>query len=489
MMMGKTLPLLGSSVLVALFAATVSAQAPAAPPMLGFDLSADTGKNAANSAANTAAGQLVDGIAAIVDKDVITLRELRRRSEQIRSELARQNIAVPADAILQRQVLQRLISERVEDHEAARMNVRISDEQVNAAIETIAARNNISVAQMRSQIEANTTWAEYRRTLARDLLHDRMRQLAVDHTLMVSDAEVDAYLKEQAAQRTSQAAGQAAVGGPEILTLAQILVRVPEGATSDQVAELRLKAQELWSHARANADFAALAAAASDGTEALEGGMLGARPVDGWPELFLEAIGSQGAGYVSDIIQSGNGFHIVKVVERGRAGADAASATSDTLAPAPVTQTHARHILIKTSTVVSDDQARQRLEQLRQRIAAGESFADLARRFSSDASAPQGGDLGWVNPGETVPAFAEAMDALAEGEVSIPVKSQFGWHLITVEARRVQDMAQELLRMQARQTIFERRAQPAFENWLAQLHDQAYIDNRLEKRQQLEQSL
>jgi len=129
------------------------------------------------------------------------------------------------------------------------------------------------------------------------------------------------------------------------------------------------------------------------------------------------------------------------------------------------------------------------VEQLRQRIAAGESFADLARRFSADATAPQGGDLGWVNPGDTVPAFAQAMDALSEGEVSAPVQSPFGWHLITVEARRVQDMANELLRMQARQTLFERRAQPAFENWLAQLHDQAYIDNRLEKRQQLEQSL
>jgi len=467
------------AVLTTALAAPASAQSPAAPPVLSQEA-----VPAAPARTSGTPGQLVDGIAAIVDKDVITLRELRLRTEQFRIELARQNIAAPPQAILQRQVLQRLIAERVEDHEAARLNVRVGDEQVDQAIATIAARNNISAAEMRRQIEASTTWDEYRRSLRRDLLHDRMRQLAIDHTLYVSDAEVDAFLKEREAQRASPASQAAA--GPEQLTLAQILVRVPEGSNADQVAALRARAEELLGYARANSDFAALAAASSDGAEAADGGALGARPVDGWPELFLDAIGSQGTGYVSDIIQSGNGFHILKVMDRSRAGVESASADAQ---PVPVTQTHARHILIKTSAVVSDDQARQRLEQLRQRIAAGESFADLARRFSSDATAPQGGDLGWVNPGDTVPAFAQAMDALSEGEVSAPVQSPFGWHLIKVEARRVQDMANELLRMQARQTLFERRAQPAFENWLAQLHDQAYIDNRLEKRQQLEQSL
>jgi len=468
-------------VLTTAVAPPAAAQAPAAPPTLSHD----DANHAPSAPPGTYSGQLIDGIAAIVNKDVITLRELRHRTDQVRAELARQKITPPPEAILQRQVLQRLISERIEDHEAARLNVHIGNEQLDQAIETIAARNNLSVTAMRKQIETDTTWDEYRRNLHRDLLHDRMRQVAVDHTLFISDAEVDAYLKEREAQRGS--AASQATAGSDLLTLAQILVRVPEGANAEQVAALRARAGELLGHARANSDFAALAAASSDGTEASEGGALGARPVDGWPELFLDAIGSQGTGYVSDIIQSGNGFHILKVLDRSRAGV--ASVGADAQQPVPVTQTHARHILIKTSAVVSDDQARQRLEQLRQRIVAGESFADLARRFSADATAPQGGDLGWVNPGDTVPAFAQAMDALSEGEVSPPVQSPFGWHLIKVEARRVQDMANELMRMQARQTLFERRAQPAFENWLAQLHDQAYIDNRLEKRQQLEQSL
>lgn len=448
------------------------------------------------------AGGFVDGIAAVVDKDVITLRELRMRTGQIREELARQNIEPPEDAILQRQVLQRLITERVEDREAARLNVRVTDEQVEQTIQSIAQRNNVPVEQMRKQIEQRTTWDEYRRVLRRDMMHDRMRQRVIDHTIVITDGEVNAFLKEQQAQRgISSLAGQrpaAHAGQPEVLVLAQILVRVPEGSSPDQVASLRRKAEELLKRARGGADFAALAAAASDGPEALEGGMMGARPVDGWPDLFLKAVGSASAGQVSDIVQSGNGFHILKVVDRqgpqaqqrAAAGHPGAQQPPAQQGPMHVTQTHARHILIKTSAVMSDDQARQRLEQLRQRILqGGENFGDLARRFSADSTASKGGDLGWLNPGETVPAFETAMDALKEGEVSAPIQSPFGWHLIQVESRRVQDMADEYQRMQARQTLFERRAQPAFETWLEQLRDQAYVDNRLEKREQLERAL
>jgi len=451
-------------------------------------------------AASSAGGDFVDGIAAVVDKDVITLRELRLRTDQVRAELLRQQIQPPEDAVLQRQVLQRVIQERVEDHEAARLNIRIGGEQVEQAIQSIARRNNISVEQMRRQVEANTTWDEYRRVLRRDILHDQMRQRVIDHTIVITDHEVQAFLKEQEAQRgIGTAAGRvsAATGGrPAILALAQILVRVPEGSSPDQVAALRRKAGDLLTRARRGEDFAALAAASSDGPEALEGGMMGARPLDGWPDLFLSAVSAIATGQVADVIQSGNGFHILKVIDRQ--DASSASAAADLGAnsaaapqgPMPVTQTHARHILIKTSAVMSDDQARQRLTQLRQRVVqGGEDFADLARRFSADASAPQGGDLGWLNPGETVPAFEAVMNGLAQGEVSEPVQSPFGWHLIKVETRRVQDMADEFQRMQVRQTLFERRAQPAFENWLEQLRDQAYIDNRLEKREQLEQLL
>jgi len=445
-------------------------------------------------------GGFVDGIAAIVDKDVITLRELRLRTEQIREELLKQNIQLPQDTVLQRQVLQRLIQERLEDQEARRQGIRVDDAVVMQAVNTIAERNHISIEQMRSQIEADSTWTEYLRDIRREILHDRLRERTIDHTITITDQEVDAFLKEQGAQRgIGAAAGRFSPetgGQPAVLALAQILVRVPENSSPDQVAALRRKADDLLARVRRGEDFSAVAAASSDGPEALEGGMMGARPVDGWPDLFLNAVGALPPGQVSDLIQSGNGFHILKVV--GRQDAPSAHAATsfgaDSVAtpqgPVHITQTHAGHILIKTSAVMSDEQARQRLTQLRQRIVqGGEDFADMARRFSADASAPQGGDLGWINPGVTVPAFEAAMNSLAPGEVSEPVQSPFGWHLIKVQARRVQDMADEIQYMHARQTLFERRAQLAFENWLEQLRDQAYIDNRLEKREQLEQAL
>ncbi|MGE8642742.1 MAG: peptidylprolyl isomerase, partial [Achromobacter sp.] len=253
-----------------------------------------------------------------------------------------------------------------------------------------------------------------------------------------------------------------------------------------------------------------LAAAASDGPEALQGGVMGVRPLDGWPDLFVKAISNLQKGEVTNLIQSGNGFHIIKVMDRGTAQpapGRTARAPAPAQAPQPqqpaarpqaaaapqgpteVMQTRARHILIKTSTVMSDETARQRLEQVRQRLVAGDAkFEDMARQYSQDSTAPQGGELGWLNPGETVPPFEAAMNALKPGEISPPIQSPFGWHLIQVEERRQHDVTDELARMKARQILFERRAQPAFEDWLDQLRAQAYVDNRLEKQQKIQQN-
>jgi len=298
----------------------------------------------------------------------------------------------------------------------------------------------------------------------------------------------------------------AAPAGPMLYAVAQILVRVPEGSSPDQVAALRKKAEDLLARAKRGDDFASLAAANSDGPEALQGGVMGVRPLDGWPDLFAKALGNLQKGQVSGLLKSGNGFHILKVMDRGTA-APPPSRTARAPAPAPapqprpqpqaqapqgpveVMQTHARHILIKTSTVMSDEQARQRLEQVRQRLVAGDAkFSDMARQYSQDATAPQGGDLGWLNPGETVPTFEAAMNALKPGEISQPIQTPFGWHLIQVEERRQHDATDDLARMRARQTLFERRAQPAFEDWLDQLRAQAYIDNRLEKQDRINQN-
>ncbi|NMK46376.1 peptidylprolyl isomerase [Achromobacter sp. Bel] len=511
----------GSALLLALCAGL-----PAAHAAEQTGRAANNGAKAAPQAAAPAAKgeQFVDGIAAVVDKDVITLRELRDASLRISGELKSRGIQVPDDQTLQHQVLQRLIMERVQRHEADRLGIRVDDAQVDQAIQTISGRNKISVAQLRAEIEkSGTTWDAYRKSLRDEIRSDRLRQRAVDSTIVISDTEVDAFLKDQRRNPAFGAAPQAqpqaqpeappeqaaAPAGPMLYALAQILVRVPEGSSSEQLALLRKKAEGILARAKRGDDFASLAAASSDGPEALQGGVMGVRPLDGWPDLFVKAISNLQKGEVTNLIQSGNGFHIIKVMDRGTAQpapGRTARAPAPAQAPQPqqpaarpqaaapqgpteVMQTRARHILIKTSTVMSDETARQRLEQVRQRLVAGDAkFEDMARQYSQDSTAPQGGELGWLNPGETVPPFEAAMNALQPGEISPPIQSPFGWHLIQVEERRQHDVTDELARMKARQILFERRAQPAFEDWLDQLRAQAYVDNRLEKQQKIQQN-
>jgi len=276
-----------------------------------------------------------------------------------------------------------------------------------------------------------------------------------------------------------------------VLGLAQILVAVPESAGSAEVRRLQERAEELLAKLRAGADFAGLAAASSDGPQALEGGVLGVRPIEGWPDLFLEATRGLKVGEISGIFRSGQGFHILRVLTWGDEPQRARRAAPDLSAggagqavvdqgPMIVTQTRARHILVRTNQVTSDEQAQQRLNQLRDRIQNGESFEVLARRHSDDATAPQGGDLGWLSPGETVPAFEQAMNTLQPGQISEPVKSPFGWHLIEVLERRNKDMGDEFKRMQARQILFQRRIEPAVEQWINELYGRAYVENRLD---------
>jgi len=496
--------------------------AQAAAPAWSAQPAASQNKPAAarGAQAPVPAEQFVDGIAAIVDKDVITLRELNAAMAQAQRELQAQKIQLPPQEVLQKQVLQRLIMERVQRHEADRMGIKVEDAQLDQAINAIAQRNKLTVPQLRAEVEkSGTNWTDYRRSLADEVRLDRMRQRAVDSQIVISDSEVDAFLKEQErrggadigalanspASAPAQAQPAAAQRGPVLLALAQILVRVPEGASSDQVASLRRKAESILGQVKGGADFASVAAASSDGPEALDGGVMGARPEEGWPTLFIDSVARVPAGQVSDIVRSGAGFHILKVLDR-QGGAAPAAAQGQRQAPAQpqqstgaapgsaasqgpmqVTQTRARHILIKTSAVMSDDQARQRLEMLRQRITrGGESFASLARQNSQDSTAPQGGELGWLNPGDTVPPFEQAMNRLQPNEISEPIQSQFGWHLIMVEERREKDMAGEFQRMRARQVLFERRAEPAMQDWLEQLRDRAFIDNRLEKEERIQ---
>lgn len=455
--------------------------------------------------------QFVDGIAAVVNKQVITLRQLEIKAAQIRQQMRLQNVPVPDEATMRRQVLQQMINEELQRQEAERVGLRVSDGQVDHAIQSVAQRNRLTVEQLRREIErGGLTWDAYRRELRQQILDDMLRQRLVADHITISDSDIDAFLS------TEGGAGQAVVPpsrvetpepqpeappaarGPELLELAQILIEVPDRAPSGVVEEKRREAEAILRKLRSGADFAGAAAASSDGPQALDGGNMGVRPLSDWPDLFAQAVRNLGPGQVSGILQSGRGFHILKVLRRGYAQAPSSARRQAAPQPAPapaqqtaqrqapsgpmmVTQTHVRHILIKTTKVMTDDKARALLEKLRARIERGESFAELAKRYSEDATAPQGGDLGWVSPGDTVPAFEEAMDALGDGQVSQPVQSPFGWHLIEVEERRSKNMENEFRRMQARRELMQRRIGPAYEEWLDQLRAQAYIDNRLEK--------
>ena len=464
-----------------------------------------------NRADKTATGLEADGIIAVVNKEVITRRELDSRIRIVKRELAGQRIQAPPESVLENQTLQRLITEQLEQQEARRLQIVVTEPILQSALETIAKRNNLTVAVMRQQVQASgIPWDDYASMIRREILLERLRQRAVDNTIFVSDADVDAYLREQKARKEGNLPlatppapppaprpppPKAQPVKPAIMGIAQILVRVPEGSSDDEVKVLRAKAQTLLARVRKGESFEAVAQSQSDGPEAKAGGDMGVRLVSDWPDLFLKAVAGVQDGRVSNIFQSGNGFHILKVV--GRAGgappAEPKPQAASTPAPGtpggaaptgpmPVQQTQARHILIKTTAVMTDDMARQRLEQVRERLVqGGESFSDLAKRFSNDSSAPQGGALGWLNPGETVPPFEKAMNALKEGEVSLPVQTQFGWHLIIVDKRRTQDMAEQFLRNQVRQQLFAQRSGVAFDAWLQQVRNQSFIDNRLEK--------
>lgn len=447
--------------------------------------------------------QFVDGIAAVVNRQVITLKQVNDEMVDAERHLKSQKIAVPERSVLQRQVLQRMIVEELQRQEADRLGIRVSDAQLQRGVESIAQRNRLTVDQLRAEVgRSGLSWDRYLEDLRKEVRFDLLRQRQVDSTINITDAEVDAFLRTQgsnlaaAAPAARPAPAPAPVrqeqAAPRALGIAQILVAVPEGASSDEVGRLQRRAEELLAKLRSGADFAALAASSSDGPQALEGGVLGVRPVQGWPDLFIEATRGLKVGQVSRIIRSGQGFHILKVLTWGeqRQAAQRPAAPDVSMSPANpvpmeqgpmiVTQTHARHILVRTNQITSDEQAEQRLRQLRDRLRAGEPFEELARRHSDDATAPQGGDLGWLSPGETVPAFEQVMNTLQPGELSEPVKSPFGWHLIEVLERRNQDMGKEFQRMQARQILFQRRIEPAVDQWINELYGKAYVENRLD---------
>ncbi|MDH5579889.1 MAG: peptidylprolyl isomerase, partial [Betaproteobacteria bacterium] len=341
---------------------------------------------------------LVDRVVAVVNKDVITLTELAERTARAEAELRRQRIAAPERTALERQVLERLVLDKAQVQLAESTGMRVDALQLDRAVQRVAENNGMALAEFRRALERDgVDFESFRAELRQQILLARLREREVDDRVQVSEAEIDAYLLEHKASLASAIE----------YDVAHILVRVPEQARPEQVEQARVRAARVREEAQGGADFARLAASHSDAGDALQGGALGWRTPGRLPELFAEALGDMQPGAVSALLRSPAGFHVVKLL--GRRGAGAA---------APVTQTRARHILVKTNEIVSEEDARRRLLGLRERIAAGADFAELARLNSEDGTAARGGELGWVYPGDTVPEFERAMHALAPGELS-----------------------------------------------------------------------
>ena len=412
----------------------------------------------------------LDQIAAVVNGEVITRLELRERIDSAVKIMNRQGTQLPPSNIIERQVLERMIVEKAQLQFAVENGVRVDDLQLDRAVQRVAESNNLSVQQFRDRLEKEgTSFAGFRDDLRQQIMIERARGREVDDKVQVGEGEVDAFLAEQS--------GSGAGAVPEV-DVAQILVRVPEQASPEEVEKQKAKADDLYKQASSGGDFAKLAATYSQAPEALQGGDLGFRSQDRLPQLFVDAIAPLQVGQIAPPVKSGNGFHILKLVAKRGAGA----ATSPN-GPPPVEQTHARHILIKVNEVVSAEQARTRLEDVRSRIVnKTASFEDMARAYSNDASASRGGDLGTLYPGDTVPEFEKAMNALQPGEISQPVQTPFGYHLIEVLERKKQDVAEDRKRLLARQAIRERKIDEASDSWARELRDRAYVEMRIDDK-------
>jgi len=429
---------------------------------------APTTAPAAKPAAAKANPQTVDAIVAVVNTDVITQQELAKRMSDVVQRMRAQNIELPPVAELQKQLLERMILERAETQLAKENGLSVDDVMLDRAISRIAEQNKLSMADFQKQLaQDKIPYASFREEIRQEMLLQRLREREVDNKIQISESEVDNYLAAESSNKQTA----------QELDLAQILVRVPENASAEQIAQRAKRAEEALQQIKSGGNFAAVAAAYSDASDALTGGDMGWRSQDRLPALFVEAVANLNPGQVSSILKSANGFHIVKLVNKR-----AAAAAADTAA-APVQQTHVRHILIKVTPTVTAAEARRRLADLKERIDnKAATFEELAKLYSNDLSASKGGDLGWVYPGDTVPEFERAMDGLKPGQVSDPVESPFGYHLIQVVERKANDVSKERQRLAARMAIRERKTEEAANDWLRQLRDRTYVEYRNDDR-------
>jgi len=414
---------------------------------------------AATAAATPQDTTPLDRVVAVVNDEVVTETELDREVKTVKNRLSEQGIPVPAADLLRSQVLNRLITKHLQLQLAKKTGIRVDDETLNKTIERIASQNKMTLPELRDVIERDgLSFAAFREDIRDEVAISRLKQRQVESNIVVTSQEIDQFIANQ-------------LVGDDVndeFHLTHILIAVPEAAGPDKVQAFRDKADKIAKMLAGGADFAKVAIEYSDGRQALDGGDLGWRKAKELPSIFARIVPNMKVGETSDIIRSPSGFHIIKLVGRHRGERHM------------ITEHHVRHILIDTNDVVDDRMAKEKLLKLRERIQSGADFAELARANSQDkGSAAKGGDLGWVKPGEVDPDFEKVVESLKPGQISMPFKTQFGWHIVQlVEARKVDD-TEDYNRAKAREAIRQRKVDEQYQQWLRRLRDEAYVVNRL----------
>ncbi len=400
--------------------------------------------------------QAIDKVIAVVEEDVILQSELDQALANILAQYRGREAQLPPREVIERQVLERLIMLRLQLQRAENTGIRVSDTELDQAVISLAQQNNATLDQLRATLERDGyTYEEFRKTMRDELMVQRLRQRFVQQRVQVTDTEIELLLQSGGLRRGE-------------VRLSHILVQVPDGASAAQLDEGRRKAEMITREIAGGLDFASAAIRYSDGQQALEGGDLGWRRYDEVPSVFGEVIAQMKVGDVTPALRGPSGFHIIKLADQREAQAEV------------VREYNARHILLRTSELVSAADAEARIRELRQRVEAGEDFAELAREFSEDTtSANQGGDMGWFEIGAYGTAVAQAIDRLSDGSVSEPFQTEAGWHMVQRIGTRDQDRTAERVRQQAAETIRNRKAEEEYETFLRQIRSESYVENRL----------
>jgi peptidyl-prolyl cis-trans isomerase SurA len=413
---------------------------------------------------NAQAAEVVkmDRIVAIVDQAVVTEQELESRIATVTAQFKKQGTELPAEAILRKQILERLITDTLQLQYAAQTGLKVDDNQLDKTIGRIAEQNQLSLAEFTEALAKDgVSMTKFRADIRNEITLARLREREVDGRVNVSESEIDNFLTSQAANNENQ----------DEYEIAHLLIRTPEEGATEDIQKAKIKVDKALSELNGGVSFAKVSASYSDAPNALEGGSLGWKSAAQMPALFLDALKAMKVGDVSAPLRSPNGFHVLKL--NNKRGGNS---------PLVIQQTHARHILIKLSEIMSEKDGKLKIDGIKERLDNGEKFEALARQYSEDSTASSGGDLNWVNPGDTVPQFEKAMNELKDLQISMPVRTQFGWHLIQVMERRSQDMSKEAARLKARQEIRAKKADEAYQDWIRELRDRAYVEIRLEDK-------